>query len=164
MPDRIALSDRWALEGMFTSDGCDTGDLEAFRLAAVELSRQLSELHSSLQPQPPDQRPLAEALCDAAVFMATMAQMLDPAGESDFKIVEARKRGRGRRMLADVDGLARAQRGYRAAAMVERLVRAGVKEESAVKEVGARPEINLGRSEMFTWIARRRQILAARRD
>lgn len=81
-----------------------------------------------------------------------LAEALDPKGTSDFQLkLVRRKAGK------PINRHERAIRGRRAAGMVERLTRDGMKQEAAIAEVKA--QTGLSRAEIFAWMKNRRRSL-----
>lgn len=93
---------------------------------------------------------MAEEITGLFLFLINLEQAMAEDGDSSFKIeIKRRKAGK------PINKLARAREGHKAAGMVERAVREGVKQEAAIAE--AVEKTGLSRSEIFTWLRKRRR-------
>lgn len=91
----------------------------------------------------------SEELVGLQLFLLGLDAAMAPRGSSELKI-ELRRRRAGK----PINRFERARKGHQAAAIVERAVAAGAKQEAALADATA--ATGLSRSEIFTWLKARR--------
>lgn len=112
-----------------------------------ELNRKI-RLHGRLTQQ--DARELADQARRQSTLAHVLASCLSADGATAYRLVlQRRKRGN-----PHDDSYERANRGHRAAGIVERLVKEGMKQEAALAQ--AREETGLSRFEIMSWKRYRR--------
>lgn len=102
-----------------------------------------------------DHQTAGEVIAATHLFLIAIEELLNPDGTSQFKAeIKHRKRGKPNNRHE------RALRGRQAAAIVQRLVDEGWKQEAAIAQAGS--EIELSRAEIMTWLAIRREEIRRR--
>jgi hypothetical protein len=140
MRDFEALGWEWAAWYAMIGDE----DRDKVHASAAALQRSVGDLSARLHEQ--GDRDGSDVAAAASLFMVALAEMLDPNGTSLFK-AEIGKRGKGR----PHNRLAIARRGHHAAAIVDKLVAEGVKQEAAVQQ--SSDETGLSRAEIMAWLS-----------
>lgn len=108
----------------------------------------IGDLSADLRPA--DSRDTKEELVGLHLFLIGLEQGLAEEGTSEFKVtIGRRKPGK------PINRTDRANAGHKAAAMVEKAVEAGTKQEAAIADAVQRT--GLSRSEIFKWLANRRR-------
>lgn len=133
----------WAIQG--------DESLELVHKSAVELQKALGVVGSRLHDNGDIEG--SKAVAAANLFMIVMAEMLNRDGTSMFKATISH-RGRGQ----PIKRHQRALIGRQSAAMVEKLVAEGWKQEAAVKQAEA--ETGLSRAEIMAWLSSGRKLLS----
>lgn len=133
----------WALQG--DEDGT------LVHSSAVELQKHIGALSARLHDAGDQEG--SKTAAAAQLFMIAMAEMLNPDGSSMFKVTIA-KRGPGK----PIKKHQRAIIGHRAAAIVEKYVKQGWKQEAAVEQ--AKAETGLSRAEILAWLSGDRKLLS----
>ncbi len=146
MRDFDALGWEWA--AWYAMQGSE--DRELIHASAAALQGSVAALGRRLYDEgDKDGSKVAHA---ASLFMLAMAEMLDRDGTSLFK-AEISKRGKGR----PHNRTSIANRGHKAAAIVDKLVGEGVKQEAAVQQCA--DETGLSRAEIMAWLSRDRAVI-----
>lgn len=133
----------WALQG--------DEPLSRVRDCAIHLQQKLGELSFKMHAIGDEE---AEKIAASSnLFMIALAELLDEEGTSEFKAkIERRRRGK------PINKHERALKGNKAAALVQRLVDEGWKQEAAIQE--AVTQLALSRAEIMTWLRYHRYVRA----